>query len=100
MFDRELVLESLKNIRTAIDTIMERTAVVSNPDEFLHSQDGISISVFFPTWVNYDYIPLISLSGIMTKSRSFISGWGTLRSGSSIWRSSKSRMSISMGRSW
>jgi len=23
MFDRELVLESLKNIRTAIDTIME-----------------------------------------------------------------------------
>ena len=41
MFDRELVLDSLKNIRTAIDTIMERTAVVSNPDEFLHSQDGM-----------------------------------------------------------
>ena len=41
MFDRELVLDSLKNIRTAIDTIMERTAVVSNPDEFLHSPDGM-----------------------------------------------------------
>ena len=41
MFDRELVLDSLKNIRTAIDTIMERTAVVSNPDEFLLSPDGM-----------------------------------------------------------
>ena len=41
MFDRELVLDSLKNIRTAIDTIMECTAVVSNPDEFLHSPDGM-----------------------------------------------------------
>ena len=41
MFDRELVLDSLINIRTAIDTILERTAVVSNPDEFLHSQDGM-----------------------------------------------------------
>ena len=41
MFDREIALDSLKNIRSAIVTIIERMSVVSHPDEFLHSADGM-----------------------------------------------------------
>ena len=35
MFDKELVLASLENIHTAIETIIERVSVVSQPDDFL-----------------------------------------------------------------
>ena len=38
----------------------------------------------------------ISRSGIMTKSRCHISGWGMVSSGVSMWRSSYSRMSMSI----
>jgi uncharacterized protein with HEPN domain len=35
MFDREIVMDSLRKIRTAIETILERAAVVSDPNELL-----------------------------------------------------------------
>ena len=41
MFDYEIVIDSLQKIRCAIVTIMERTAVVSDPNEFLCSPDGM-----------------------------------------------------------
>ena len=41
MFDHEIVIDSLQKIRCAIVTIMERTAVVSAPNDFLCSPDGM-----------------------------------------------------------
>ena len=41
MFDHEIVIDSLHKIRSAITTIMERTAVVDNPNDFLCSPDGM-----------------------------------------------------------
>ena len=41
MFDKELVLASLENIHTAIETIIERVSVVSQPDDFLKTPDGM-----------------------------------------------------------
>ena len=41
MFDYEIVIDSLQKIRCAIVTIMERTAVVSAPNDFLCSPDGM-----------------------------------------------------------
>lgn len=37
MFDREIVMDSLQKIRMAIETILERSAVVSDPNELLTS---------------------------------------------------------------
>jgi len=41
MFDREIVMDSLRKIRMAIETILERAAVVSAPNELLTSPDGM-----------------------------------------------------------
>ena len=41
MFDKELVLTSLENIRKAIEMILDRVSVVSNPDDFLKSAEGM-----------------------------------------------------------
>lgn len=41
MFDHEIVIDSLQKIRFAMLTIMERTAVVSDPNDFLCSPDGM-----------------------------------------------------------
>ena len=41
MFDHEIIIDSLHKIRSAITTIMERTAVVDNPNDFLCSPDGM-----------------------------------------------------------
>lgn len=41
MFDHEIVIDSLQKIRFAMVTIMERTAVVSDPNDFLCSPDGM-----------------------------------------------------------
>ena len=41
MFDRELVMDSLRKIRIAIETILERAAVVSDPNELLTSPGGM-----------------------------------------------------------
>ena len=41
MFDREIALDCLNKIRSAVKTIIERTAAVDNPDEFLQSPDGM-----------------------------------------------------------
>lgn len=41
MYDREIVLDSLKKIQIAVSTIIERTAVVEDPNEFLCSPDGM-----------------------------------------------------------
>lgn len=41
MFDREIVMDSLRKIRMAIETIMERAAVVSDPNELLTSPGGM-----------------------------------------------------------
>ena len=41
MFDREIALDSLVKIRTVIDTILERTSSVDNPNDFLCSPDGM-----------------------------------------------------------
>ena len=35
MFDREIVMDSLRKIRMAIETILERAAVVNDPNELL-----------------------------------------------------------------
>ena len=35
MFDHEIVMDSLRKIRIAIETILERAAVVSDPNELL-----------------------------------------------------------------
>ena len=41
MFDREIVMDSLRKIRLAIETIMERANVVSDPNELLTSPGGM-----------------------------------------------------------
>lgn len=41
MYDREIVMDSLQKIRKAIDTILERASVVSNPDELLCNPSGM-----------------------------------------------------------
>lgn len=41
MYDQEIVMDSLRKIGKAIDTIMERASAVSNPDELLSSPDGM-----------------------------------------------------------
>ena len=41
MFDKEIALDSLVKIRTVIETIVERTAIVDNPNDFLCSPDGM-----------------------------------------------------------
>ena len=41
MFDKELALNSLYQIRTAIKTIMERASVVKTSDDFLTSPGGM-----------------------------------------------------------
>ena len=41
MFDREIALDALHKIRSVIDTIIERTSLVKNPDEFLCSPNGM-----------------------------------------------------------
>lgn len=41
MFDKEIALDCLVKIRKVIDTIIERTSVVSDPNEFLCSPDGM-----------------------------------------------------------
>ena len=41
MFDREIVMDSLLKIRKAIETILERSAVVSDPNELLSSPSGM-----------------------------------------------------------
>ena len=41
MFDKEIALDSLVKIRTVIETIVERTASVDNPNVFLCSPDGM-----------------------------------------------------------
>jgi len=41
MYDREIVMDSLRKIRIAIDTILERAAVVSDPNELLTSPGGM-----------------------------------------------------------
>ncbi len=41
MYDRELALDSLLNIESALELIMERAAVANTPDDFLFSPDGM-----------------------------------------------------------
>ena len=41
MFDKEIAVDSLYKISKAIDTIQERTSVVSDLDELLSSPDGV-----------------------------------------------------------
>ena len=41
MFDKEIVLYSLQQIKTAIETILERAAVVKDPNDFLCSPGGM-----------------------------------------------------------
>ena len=41
MFDKEIAVDSLVKIRTVIETIVERTASVDNPNVFLCSPDGM-----------------------------------------------------------
>ncbi len=41
MFDREIVMDSLQKISKAIETILERAAVVTNPNDLLCSPGGM-----------------------------------------------------------
>ena len=41
MFDREIVMDSLQKISKAIDTILERAAVVTDPNDLLCSPGGM-----------------------------------------------------------
>lgn len=41
MFDREIVMDNLRKIRKAIETIQERAAVVNDPNELLCSPNGV-----------------------------------------------------------
>lgn len=41
MFDKELALDSLHTIASALQLIVERASVVSTPDDFLCSSDGM-----------------------------------------------------------
>ena len=40
MYDREIVMDSLQKIRKAIETIMERAAVVSDPENCYAHQEA------------------------------------------------------------
>ena len=41
MFDREIVMDSLQKISKTIETILERAAVVTDPDDLLCSPGGM-----------------------------------------------------------
>lgn len=41
MFDREIALDALHKIRSVIDTIVERSSLVKDSDEFLCSPNGM-----------------------------------------------------------
>ncbi|MBQ9287654.1 MAG: DUF86 domain-containing protein [Bacteroidaceae bacterium] len=41
MFDLEIVMDSLQKISKALDTILERASVVSDPNELLTSPEGM-----------------------------------------------------------
>ena len=41
MFDSEIELDSLQKIRKALETIIERAAVVDDPNDFLCSPGGM-----------------------------------------------------------
>lgn len=41
MYDKELALDSLSNIKSALEMIAERSAVAATPDDFLLSPDGM-----------------------------------------------------------
>ena len=41
MFDKELVSQSLSQIKSAIEIIIKRASVVKNPNDFLLTQDGM-----------------------------------------------------------
>ena len=41
MFDREIVMDSLQKISKAIETMLERAAVVTNPNDLLCSPGGM-----------------------------------------------------------
>ncbi len=41
MFDNEIAFDSLQKIKAMLDLIVERTSVVSTPDDFLCSSDGM-----------------------------------------------------------
>lgn len=41
MFDKELALYNLEQIKAAIETIIQRATVVEKPEDFLLSQDGM-----------------------------------------------------------
>ncbi len=41
MFDREIVLDSLQKIRKAIETILDRSSLVNDPNELLCSPSGM-----------------------------------------------------------
>lgn len=41
MYDKELALDSLFNIKSALEMIVERAAVADTPDDFLLSPDGM-----------------------------------------------------------
>ena len=41
MFDREIVMDNLQKIRIAIEIILERASVVTDPNELLCSPDGM-----------------------------------------------------------
>ena len=41
MFDKDIALDSLLNIESALNLIIERAAVANTPDDFLGSPDGM-----------------------------------------------------------
>lgn len=41
MYDRDLVLNSLRQIKTLVDTIIERTANINDVDDFLSTPTGM-----------------------------------------------------------
>ena len=41
MFDKDIALDSLLNIESALNLIIERAAVANTPDDFLCSPDGM-----------------------------------------------------------
>ena len=46
MFDREIVMDSLQKIRKAIETILERASVVTDPNAFgAHSRNTQPLAV-------------------------------------------------------
>lgn len=41
MFDKELALDSLRNIKKVLELIQERKATVKTPEDFLYSSEGM-----------------------------------------------------------